>query len=292
MRIRSMPAISASGADPKLVARVAESDLLLVVGARLDEMTTGGYERIAVPLAAAGSGACLSDPDELNRVTRADLALCSDVAAFAAALAEFSPDAPPVWTGEAQARAPPMKAFIVAGRLPGAVNPFGDLRLAARAAAARRDPSPTGPGTMPDGCTASICTDGWGRSSRRNPGAMGYGFPAAIAAKLNAPGGSSSPMRATAASLMNGQEMATAVQYGAAVVVLVWGQRFLRDDPDASGAALSRPRLGHRSQKSGFRGAGPQLWRGGFTRNGDGGLRAGLRGGARCRRAGADPHRD
>src|SRR5690606_4101480 len=40
------------GPNPKLVARIAQSDLLLVVGARLTEMTTGGYTLFDIPVPA------------------------------------------------------------------------------------------------------------------------------------------------------------------------------------------------------------------------------------------------
>jgi len=209
------------GADPKLIARVAESDLLLVIGARLDEMTTGGYERIAVPLAAQGLVHVHPGPDELHRVTRADLAICADMASFAAALAELSPDAPPVWAGEAQEARAAYEAFIRPVSPPGAVNPsaiFAFLRE-----------------RLPED---AILTNGAGNYAgwlhrfhlHRRPGtqlapqsgAMGYGLPAAIAAKLKHPERVVIANAGDGCFLMNGQEMATAVQYGAAVVVLVW----------------------------------------------------------------------
>src|SRR6185312_11026514 len=67
------------GADPKLVKRLKESDLLIVVGARLGEMTTDGYKRIPTnqTLIHVHPGA-----DELNRVYQADLAILSGVAPF------------------------------------------------------------------------------------------------------------------------------------------------------------------------------------------------------------------
>src|SRR5690606_18414837 len=71
------------GPNPKLAERIRAADLVLVVGARLGEATTDGYALIA----PAHPGQTLvhvhPDPNELNRVYRADLAMCADVAEFA-----------------------------------------------------------------------------------------------------------------------------------------------------------------------------------------------------------------
>jgi acetolactate synthase-1/2/3 large subunit len=52
-------------------------------------------------------------------------------------------------------------------------------------------------------------------------GAMGYGVPAAVAAKLRYPERTVVAFAGDGCFLMNGQELATAVQYGAPIVVLV-----------------------------------------------------------------------
>ena len=61
------------GINPKLAARITESDVLIVIGARLGEMTTGGYEMIGIPRPTQTLAHVHQDPEELGRVYQADL---------------------------------------------------------------------------------------------------------------------------------------------------------------------------------------------------------------------------
>jgi len=209
------------GADPALVKRVAEADLVLVVGARLDEMTTGAYTRIALPTPKQKLVHVFPSADEINRHAHAALGIVAHLEAFAEAAAYLKPETPSSWTawaGEARAA---YKRYVAPVSPPGQVNPsaiFADLR----------DMLP------PD----AILTNGAGNYAgwlhrfhlhRRLhtqlaplSGAMGYGVPAAIAAKLRHPERLVIANAGDGCFLMNGQEMATAMQYGAPIVVLVW----------------------------------------------------------------------
>ncbi len=113
-------------------------------------------------------------------------------------------------------------------------------------------------------------------------GAMGYGVPAAVAAKLLHPERDVVAIAGDGDFLMTGQELATAVQYDAPIVVLDRQQRHVRDDSHAPGAALPRPRLGHRPRQPRLRraGAGVRRARGGGRAHR--GLRRCLRRGARA----------
>jgi acetolactate synthase-1/2/3 large subunit len=209
------------GANPKLVQRVAEADLLVVIGPRLDEMTTGAYERISVPSAAQKLVHVFPDANELHRVTRADLAIASHIACFAEAVQVLKPSAAPAWKAWAVAAREDYDAYVRPVSPPGAVNPsliFSWLQS-----------------RLPED---AIMTNGAGNyagwlhrfhSHRRMhtqlaplSGAMGYGLPAAIAAKLKHPGRMVISNSGDGCFLMNGQEMATAMQYDAPVVSLVW----------------------------------------------------------------------
>ena len=80
-----MPAHVGIGPDPKLAARVRDADLLLVVGARLDDATTGGYT--LVPPGPPSGALVHVQPDaaELGRVYQPTLAIVSGSPEFAAA---------------------------------------------------------------------------------------------------------------------------------------------------------------------------------------------------------------
>lgn len=209
------------GADPALVKRVAEADVLLVLGARLDEMTTGAYSRIAVPTPKQALVHVFPAADEINRHAFSTLGIAAHIAAFAEAAAYVKPEGAVRWAGWASEARAAYERYIQPVSPPGAVNPSAIF-------AGLRDVLP------PD----AILTNGAGNYAgwlhrfhlhRRLhtqlaplSGAMGYGVPAAIAAKLRHPERLVVANAGDGCFLMNGQEMATAVQYGAPIVVLVW----------------------------------------------------------------------
>jgi len=179
------------GADPLLVGRIEKSDLLVVVGARLGEMTTNGYTRLTVPVAKQTLIHVHPSPDELNRVYQADLAIAASVGSFAreAAPGDVNPSEIFAWLSQ---RLPP--DAILAN---GAGNYASWLHRFYRY---RAYPTLLGP----------------------TSGAMGYGVPAAVAAKLLHPERIVVSAAGDGCFLMNGQELATAVQYDAAIIVLVF----------------------------------------------------------------------
>jgi acetolactate synthase I/II/III large subunit len=209
------------GADPALVKRINESDLLLAVGARLGEMTTDGYTRVVPPNPKQKLIHVHPSADELNRVYQADLAIVSDVAPFLRQAAELSPPANVHWRAlrrEARAEYENWKKPV---RAPGDVNPseiFAWLnnRLPGDAIIAN------GAGNYTGWLHRFYLYRGYPTLLGPSSGAMGYGVPAAVAAKLLYPGRMVVACAGDGCFLMNGQELATAVQYEAAIVVLVF----------------------------------------------------------------------
>lgn len=206
--------------NPKLAARVKESDLLIVVGPRLGEMTTSGYSLLDSPNTKQKLVHVLPGAEELNRVFNAELAILSDLTAFTkAALGLESIDAP-VWKATvAEARAE-YEAFIAeeAG--------IKDFPMHKISSYLREN--------LPED---AIITNGagnytiWGQrfyqfssySSQLAPtsGAMGYGVPAGISAKITEPERVVVTLAGDGCFMMNGQEIATAVQYKANVIIIV-----------------------------------------------------------------------
>jgi acetolactate synthase-1/2/3 large subunit len=203
--------------DPHLARRVREADVLLVVGSRLEEITTGGYDLIEPPRPRQTLVHVHQDPEELGRVFAPDLAILSGLAEFGAAARELPPPAAPPWaewTAAARAdyeqnrRHEPRGGELVdlgavAAQLPedaivtnGAGNYAG---FAHRYHRFRRYPSQVAPGS----------------------GAMGYGLPAAIAARCVDAERPVVCFTGDGDFLMTGQELATAVQYELPLVVLV-----------------------------------------------------------------------
>lgn len=207
------------GPNPALVKRVREADLLIVLGARLGEATTDGYSVITPDHPGQTLIHIHPDPEELNSVYRADLALCSDVHRAIGMLE--------------------LQASEAANPHPSGVEAHADYL-------AWSDPAPRDGVTLDLGqCVAAmrgalpadtiICNGAgnysgwWHRYWRYEPGsqlaptcgAMGYGVPAATAAALRHPERMVVALAGDGCFLMNGQELATAVQHGASMLVIV-----------------------------------------------------------------------
>jgi acetolactate synthase-1/2/3 large subunit len=206
------------GADTKLVKRLRESDLLIVVGARLGEMTTDGYSRISAEhsLVHVHPGA-----DELNRVYQADLAILSGVAPFLREAAMLDAPRNIAWRETTEAARADYEAWARPVEAPGAVNPSDifawlNKHLPADAILAN------GAGNYAGWLHRFYLYRGFPTLLGPTSGAMGYGLPASVAAKLIHPERTVVSCAGDGCFLMNGQELATAVQYDAAIIVLVF----------------------------------------------------------------------
>ncbi len=206
------------GPNPKLVERVKAADLLLVVGARLGEATTDGYTLITPDHPGQRLVHVHPDPNELNRVYRADLAICADMREFAEtaalwpdALIDF--DCGKVANAECRAWSDPQP-----------VDTPLDLGQVVKA---MRDVLPADSII----CNGAGNYSGWwhrywryacfGCQLAPTAGAMGYGLPAAIAASLRHPERQIVALAGDGCFLMNGQELATAIQHDCDILVLV-----------------------------------------------------------------------
>ncbi len=208
------------GIDPRLAARVRESDLLLAIGARLDEPTTGGYSMIQAPRLTQTLIHVHADPDELGRVFEPTLGICAGSAEFVGAARTLpTPDGARFaeWTAAAASDA---RVF----RTPSEAVDGVDLARAVSGLCGALGPD-------------AIITNGAGNytlwvhrfwryrrfGTQLAPvsGAMGYGLPAAIAAKLAAPERSVVSFNGDGCFMMGSQELATAVRHRANVVFVV-----------------------------------------------------------------------
>ena len=209
------------GADPKLVKRIEDSDLLLVVCARLGEMTTAGYTRLKPPVAKQTLIHVHPDANELDRVYQADLAILSGVAPFARAASELTPPARVAWRGFRRDARNDYEAYAKPVACPGDVNP-SDIyawlndKLPANAIIAN------GAGNYAGWLHRFYRYRAFPTLLGPTSGAMGYGVPAAVAAKLVHPDRIVVACAGDGCFLMNGQELATAVQYNVPIVVLVF----------------------------------------------------------------------
>jgi acetolactate synthase-1/2/3 large subunit len=205
------------GINPALAGRVRDADLLLVVGPRLGEMTTSGYTLLDVPKPKQTLVHVHPGAEELGRVYQADLPILSGMEEFAAAVRDLRVS--PAWgSATAEARRE-YEAWQRPEPMPGPVD-LGEVVATLRARV-----------------QAAIVCNGAGNHtawvhrfwrfhdypSQLAPtsGAMGYGVPAAVAAKALHPDRDVICFSGDGDFLMSGQELATAVQYDLPIVVIV-----------------------------------------------------------------------
>ncbi len=209
------------GADPRLVKRIEDSDLLIVVGARLGEMTTNGYTRLSVPNPKQTLVHVHPSADELSRVYQADRAIVSGVAPFLQVMAAAPAPEQSRWREWRRTARADYEAFAKPVAVSAALNP-SDI-WAWLAAHLPEDAIVTnGAGNYAAWAHRFYLYRGYPTLLGPTSGAMGYGLPAAVAAKIVHPERTVVCAAGDGCFLMNGQELATAVQYGAAIIVLVF----------------------------------------------------------------------
>ncbi|MDW5444754.1 thiamine pyrophosphate-binding protein [Polaromonas sp. SM01] len=215
------------GLNPKLAARIKQADLILAIGPRLGEMTTGGYTLIEAPRPQQKLVHIHASAEELNRVFQADLAINATMNAAARSLEVLTAPvsvAWEAWTASANqdylANVDPANAGVV---LP------GNIDMPAIVATLQKllpvDAVLTnGAGNFASWVHRFFKHHGLvkGLKTQLAPtvGAMGYGVPAGIAAAITT-GRTAFTIAGDGDFLMNGQELATAVQHGAKSIVLL-----------------------------------------------------------------------
>ena len=206
--------------SPKLAARVREADLVLVVGPRLGEMTTSGYTLLKPPAPAQKLIHVLPDPDELNSVYKAELAIVSGMAPFAAALRALTPVAHAAWDEWTQAARTDYLEYVKPLPIPGSVQ-MAEIVAYLNRTLPKDSIVTNGAGNFAVWAHRFYQFSRYGTQLGPTSGSMGYGVPAAVAAKILEPGRTVVSFSGDGCFLMNGQELATAVAYGANAIFIV-----------------------------------------------------------------------
>ncbi len=208
------------GANPKLLARLKAADLLLVLGGRLGDVPSQGYELLDIPRPACRLVHVHPEPGELGRVYAADLAIAATPVGLAEALETLSPAAAPAWAGSAAAAHAEYLAWSeTATPQPGGVN-LGEIVVWLREHLPEAVIA-NGAGNFAAWVGRFFRIRRLGSHAAPMSGSMGYGVPAAIAMQLLHPDATVVCFTGDGDFLMNGQEFATAVQYGLPIVVIV-----------------------------------------------------------------------
>ncbi|NML84249.1 thiamine pyrophosphate-binding protein [Polaromonas sp.] len=214
------------GLNPKLAARVKASDLIIAIGPRLGEMTTGNYTLLEAPRPKQKLVHIHASAEELNRVYQADLAINATMNAAARSLEVLT--APPSVPWEAWTAASNEDYLENLKPTPSANLP-GDIDMPAIVGLLQKHLPPDAVLTNGAGNFASWVHRFFkhhglakGHKTQLAPtvGAMGYGVPAGIAAAITT-GRVAFTIAGDGDFLMNGQELATAVQHGAKSIIVL-----------------------------------------------------------------------
>jgi len=209
------------GANPALLAMVREADLLLVVGERLGDITTAGYTLVDHPRPVQRLVHVHPGAEQLGQLYQADLAICATMEDFVAALASLSAQQVELraeWIASGhrsylEYSTPPREGAprIDVGRI------IGEL--------SERLPADTivtnGAGLYTAFVHRFFRFKRYGSQLAPTSGAMGYGLPAAIAAKLAYPDRPAVCFAGDGCFLMAVQELATAIKYGLPIIAIV-----------------------------------------------------------------------
>ncbi len=213
------------GINPKLAARVKDADLVIAIGPRLGEMTTGGYTLLDSPVPKQRLVHIHNHPEELGSVYQADLMIASGAPQACAMLAAMEPVDSSAWRHTAEEARADLAAWqaqppiFKEGQAPLDLwQVVQDLQAALPADTII---------TNGAGNYASWAHRFWRYGGMRTQlaptnGAMGYAVPSGVAAKIVDPQRTVVTFAGDGEFMMTGQELATAVQYGAGVVILVF----------------------------------------------------------------------
>jgi acetolactate synthase-1/2/3 large subunit len=213
------------GINPKLAARVRDADLLIAFGPRLGEMTTSGYSLLAAPVPLQTLVHIHPDAEELGSVYQADLMINSGAPQAAAMLAAMAPVNADAWrhsVAEAKAELTAFQEQPPIFKGGGAPLDLWQLVQDLMAAVPKDTIITNGAGNYATWAHRFYRYGAMRTQLAPTSGAMGYGVPAGIAAKIIDPQRTVITFAGDGEYMMNGQELATAVQYGAGVVIIVF----------------------------------------------------------------------
>lgn len=207
-------------AGSKLVQRLKDCDVLISIGARLGEMTTGAYTLIDIPVPKQKLVHIHSGAEELGRVYHATLAINASPVGFLSQAAKLKPTTAPAWKDWTSAAHADYLENLKHPQTPGNVQ-MGDIMEWLRGHLKSDAILTMGAGNYTAWAHRFYQYRTFRSQLGPTNGSMGYGVPAAVAAKITAPERTVVAFAGDGCFLMNGQELATAMQYDARVIFLV-----------------------------------------------------------------------
>lgn len=209
------------GINPALAKEVKEADLLILLGGRFSEMPSSSYTLMDIPYPAQKLVHVHPDPSELGRVYRAELAICAAPEEFVSALAALEPAANPAWAPRTETMHAAYLAWSTPPKTgPGAVQ-MGPIMDWIEANTPNDAIFTNGAGNYATWLHRFHRFQAFNTQAAPTSGSMGYGLPAAVAAKQLFPEREVICFAGDGCFMMHGQEFATAIRYNLPIITLV-----------------------------------------------------------------------
>ncbi len=212
---------SGIGINPALGKEIAEADLLILLGGRYSEMPSSGYTLMDSPYPRQTLVHVYPDPSELGRVYRPELPIVAAPADFVAALDGLEPDGEPRWATRTEIMHNAYLAWSTPPKTgPGAVQ-MGPIMEWIEANTAADTIFTNGAGNYATWVHRFHRFRAYATQAAPCSGSMGYGLPAAVAAKKLHPEREVICFAGDGCFMMHGQEFATAVRYGLPIITVL-----------------------------------------------------------------------
>ncbi|BEP65840.1 MULTISPECIES: thiamine pyrophosphate-binding protein [unclassified Variovorax] len=210
------------GANPRMLARIRDADLVLLVGGRLSEVPSQGYELFAIPQPKQALVHVHADADELGKLYRPTQGIHATPQAFAEAVSTLRPASPPVWQAETKTAREDFLRWSdpAAIRIPGPLQ-MGEVMQHLREVLPADTIFCNGAGNFATWVHRFWPFRAFASQLAPTSGSMGYGLPAGVGAKRLWPEREVVVFAGDGDFMMHGQEFATAVQYGLPILVVL-----------------------------------------------------------------------
>ncbi len=209
---------------PGVRALMREADAILALGLRFGEILTDGYSLFAVPRMAATLIHAHASDAELNKIYTADLAICAHPDRLMPALAELRLAGAEAWAARTEAAHADWQASLATPPQPGELD-MGEVVRHLQAVLPADAILTNGAGNFSTWSNKHFAFTGSQRLLGPQAGAMGYGVPAAIAARIARPRSTVVAFAGDGDFQMTGQELGCALQTGAWPIILIVNNR-------------------------------------------------------------------
>ncbi len=209
------------GINPALSKEIKQSDLIILLGGRLSEMPSSGYTLLDIPYPSQTLVHIYPQAEELGRVYRPDLAICAAPGEFVEALSMLEAPENPVWAERTAAMHATYRTWSTPPKTgPGPVQ-MGPIMDWIEANVPEDTIFTNGAGNYATWVHRFHRFRRFNTQSAPTSGSMGYGLPAAVAAKHLFPQREVVCFAGDGCFMMHGQEFITAVRYGLPIITVL-----------------------------------------------------------------------